>query len=228
MGRVNEAPITFTPLTPVANYARPYLSWSRVAGAVRYIVVKNGRSWQSTPDTSLRIDGSSFSEYAVMAIDRNGVSSFAGEPVAVIDPSRISIYQAENYCAGSSLNYTGFSGEGFVETSTSVNTRIDIPVEISHDGEYLIDCRYANGNGPINTENKCAVRTVLVDRLPQGVFIMPQRGTNAWDLWGFSNALPLHLTKGPHQLSIGYLPSNENMNIAINQAMIDYVRVIGK
>ncbi|MDP4245266.1 MAG: glycogen debranching protein [Bacteroidota bacterium] len=227
---VNEAPGVFSPAAPVAAWQPPFLSWPRVEGAVKYTVLKNGKPWRMTGDTALRIDGDggAFSEYAVQAVDPNGLSSFSGEPVALIDSSAMAIYEAEKYAGRSPLAYAGCSGEGFVETSTTVNTRIDIPIRIGRDGEYLIDCRYANGNGPINTENKCAIRTVLVDGRPQGVWVLPQRGTNAWNQWGFSNALTLHLTKGSHQLSLRYLPSDENMNIAINQAMVDYVRVIRK
>jgi hypothetical protein len=225
---VNHAPVVFSPAMPMTAWQPPILSWPRVDSAVNYVVLKNGKRWRSTGDTSIRIDGSAFSEYAVMSMDKNGVASFASEPVALIDASSTWIYEAEKYAGKSSLGYAGFSGDGFTETSTTVNTRIDLPIEIGRDGDYIMDCRYANGNGPINTENKCAVRTVEVDGLRKGVWVMPQRGTNVWSQWGFSNALTLHLTKGPHRLSIGYLPSDENMNIAINQAMIDYVRVIGK
>ncbi|MBE7169217.1 MAG: hypothetical protein INR73_01410 [Williamsia sp.] len=38
----------------------------------------------------------------------------------------------------------------------------------------------------------------------------------------------LNFKKGPHMLTIGFEPYNENMHGEINQAMIDYLRVIKK
>src|SRR2546430_11951577 len=56
--------------------------------------------------------------------------------------------------------------------------RSAVRVEVPADGVYAIDLRYANGNGPVNTEDKVAVRTLLVDGATTGVVVMPQRGTN--------------------------------------------------
>lgn len=199
-----------------------------VDNAVNYEVLKNGKPLQSITDTAISINDSTYCEYAVMAIDKNGVASFASEPQVVADSSLIKVYEAENYAGKASYGYKGSSGDGFTEVSTSINTGITIPIEVAQDGNYIVDCRYANGNGPINTENKCAIRAALVDGAALGVLVMPQRGTNEWSNWGFSNALPVYLTKGKHEFSLEYLPANENMNITINQAMIDYVRVIKK
>ncbi len=225
-GKTNMVPVYFSLPAPVVEYKKPYLSWRTVADAVKYEVVKNGNLLQSTADTSLPISDAAFCEYTVMAIDKNGVASFASEPVVVADSVLIKVYEAESFAHKTTYGYQGFSGSGFTEVSTTINPQINIPVEVEENGNYIIDVRYANGNGPINTENKCAIRTLLVDEMKKGVLVMPQRGTNEWSNWGFSNAVQTHLTKGRHNVSIAYLPANENMNIAINQAMIDYVRLI--
>jgi hypothetical protein len=97
---------------------------------------------------------------------------------------------------------------------------------VPEQGTYAIDFRYSNGNGPTNTENKCAVRTFSVDDVFAGTFVFPQRGKDQWSDWGFSNTLQLELTKGSHQLRLSFERWNENMNGEINQAMLDYLRVI--
>ena len=99
---------------------------------------------------------------------------------------------------------------------------MDVPVE----GDYSLVLRYANGNGPVNTENKCGIRTVLVDGVEAGTVVLPQRGVANWDDWGESNHLPLHLAAGKHRIAIAFLPQDENMNIATNHALIDSVTLL--
>jgi hypothetical protein len=93
-------------------------------------------------------------------------------------------------------------------------------------GLYALDFRYANGNGPTNTNNKCAIRTLRDERGQLlGTTVLPQRGVNEWSNWGFTNPLLVHLSKGTHALTLTYEPANTNMNSAINQAMLDYARL---
>jgi hypothetical protein len=92
-------------------------------------------------------------------------------------------------------------------------------------GLYAVDFRYANGNGPTNTNNKCAIRTLRMGPKLLGTIVLPQRGVDEWSNWGFSNAVLVQLDKGTHQLTLAYEPANTNMNGAVNQAMLDYLRV---
>ena len=134
--------------------------------------------------------------------------------------------EIEKVLSPSSLPYRNFSGAGFVEISRTVNRVVSFDIEVATDGLYAIDWRYANGNGPINTENKCAIRTLFVDNNRLGAQVFPHRGTNEWSIWGFSNAVQVRLNAGMHTLKLAFMPENENMNIEINQAMLDYVRLI--
>ena len=113
-----------------------------------------------------------------------------------------------------------------MEISKTENEKIDFTINISQDGNYILDVRYANGNGPINTENKCAFRTITVDNKITGTLVFPQRGKDEWSNWGWSNSLKVALTKGQHQLEISFEKWNENMNGEINEAMLDCVRLI--
>ena len=54
------------------------------------------------------------------------------------------------------LPYQGFTGAGFVETSTVKNPAMGIPVMVPKAGFYAPDFCYANGS--VNTEKKCAIR----------------------------------------------------------------------
>jgi hypothetical protein len=96
---------------------------------------------------------------------------------------------------------------------------------VAEAGLYAVDFRYANGNGPINTANKCAIRTLRLNGKQLGTIVLPQRGVGEWSDWGFTNAVLVPLPKGTHQLTLAYEPANANMNEAVNQAMLDYLRV---
>jgi hypothetical protein len=215
-----------TPVVPFTQYTGSLLSWDKTAGARSYIIYKNGQAFKRTAATSWRLPVTGFDVYNIAAIDAANTSSFISEPVLVYDPAVMQTIEAEDYATASGKAYQGFSGKGFVELNTTQNTNLALPVDISADGFYFIDCRYSNGNGPVNTENKCAIRTLKDGDKKLGTFVFPQRGSNEWSAWGFSNPLKVYLTKGKHSLHIAFTSTDDNMNLDINQAMLDHIRVI--
>ena len=211
--------------TPVVSRDGNTLSWTGIAGAKAYRMIKNVKNFLQTKENSVVIKDSLASEYQVMAVDEKGVGSFASEPILLGKTQKGSIYEIEDYYSPSDLKYKGFSGNGFVEISKTVNQTIVIPVSIKQSGFYMIDYKYSNGNGPINTENKCAVRTLDLDTKKIGTLVFPHRGKGEWSNWGFSNSVRIYIPKGDHKIRLSFNPANENMNGAINQAMIDYLRI---
>lgn len=161
----------------------------------------------------------------MVAIDTKGFESFASEPLMNTSDESVQLYEVENYISKADYTYKGASGDGFVEISKKLNTLITISVDIKLPGNYSIDIRYANGNRPVNTENKCAIRTLKINGLQKGTFVFPQRGKEEWSNWGFSNAIQLNLEKCNDKLVLSLEDFNDNMNGDINQAMIDYVRI---
>ncbi len=87
-------------------------------------------------------------EYQVIAVNKNKVESFAGEPILFADEKIITIYQAERFATKSDSSFKGFTGDGFVEISTTLNRQLSFNINVEKDGVYAIDFRYANGNGP--------------------------------------------------------------------------------
>ena len=124
-----------------------------------------------------------------MAVDEKEVESFGSEPVVFTGNNFVQTIELENATAKSTLSYNGFLGEGFVEISKKENLTINIPVTLPEDGIYTIDFRYANGNGPTNTENKCALRTLKEGNIIVGTVVLPQRGKEEWSNWGWSNTI---------------------------------------
>ncbi|MEP6466533.1 MAG: hypothetical protein ABJB05_09510 [Parafilimonas sp.] len=223
---INEQPVYFSPATPEVSLENNMLKWETIKDAVSYNILKNGKVITSTQNNVFSIDKNEPAEYQVIAIDKNKVESFASEPIIATDKKYITTYEAENFTSKSDSNYKGFSGEGFVETNTIINRKILFTINVINDGVYSIDFRYANGNGPTNTENKCAIRTLNVDDKKAGTIVLPQRGKNEWSNWGYSNSVKIHLTKGKHIISLSFENYDDNMNGEINQAMIDHIRVI--
>lgn len=216
--------ITFTenaysPSTPVVSLREgEKIVWAPQEDVSFYCIWANGKR----VDTLSSVNGYD-GDIQVKAVNAEGLESFASEPLEQYGWCRI--YETEKYAPSSAKPYRGFSGSGFVEINTVENVRISIPVVIEKSGLYLTDWRYANGNGSVNTSNKCAVRTLLVDGKHAGAHVFPQRGKELWNEWGWTNTLQVYLTAGEHCLTLSFLPHNHNMNILVNQAMLDALRI---
>ena len=214
----------YAPAAPSAHIAGAVLAWARVPGALRYEVHRAGERLAITRGTTFRItsrDG--VDEYQVLAVNGAGDQSFLSEPVRVVpagaerlaSPRDVPLERTE----------AGFTGAGYVRLTRDSNTTVRIPVHVERAGSYAIDARYANGNGPVNTEDKVAVRTLLVDADTAGVIVMPQRGAGRWREWGWSTVTIRHLTAGEHVLTLSFTPLDENMNGRENTALLDVVRL---
>ena len=223
---INSQPVYFTLLTPDVSLENNAIEWKPVPGAVNYFILKNGKQIAETKNNNFAVTKDSFAEYQVEAVDKNNVISFASQPVVSVAEKNVIKLEAESFVPKSGNNYKGFSGEGFVETSTTINQILEIPVNIKSSGLYSIDYCYANGNGPVNTENKCVIRTLKVDNIQKGTIVFPQRGTTEWSNWGYSNSVQLFLEKGKHTISLVFENFDDNMNGYINQSMIDYIRIL--
>ncbi|MCP2044864.1 trehalase family glycosidase [Pontibacter sp. HSC-36F09] len=225
-GSQNKVAHHVTPPAPTATFANGRYSWQPVEGAVKYTVLRNGKPMQDTKETGIAVQPNGYAEYQVIATDAAGYGSFASEPIPVYAKAMEQVYEAEAAATPAKQPYKGFMGKGFVEVSKKTNTTINFKVNTPQAGLYAIDFRYANGNGPINTDNKSAMRTLRKGKEMAGTIVLPQRGIGEWSDWGYTNKVWVQLEKGTNQLSLTFEPQNENMNGEINQAMIDHLRLI--
>ena len=224
--KVNQQPVYFSLQTPVISVVGSEIIWKSVEGAIAYHILENGREIGETKTTKFNFERGIPAEYQVMAVDKNNSTSFASEPEMIAANQYVSIYQAESFSKKSDQDYQGFIGEGFVEISTKKNRFFSMPITIDKTGWHIIDFRYANGNGPVNTENKCAIRTLKIDGLREGTVVFPQRGKDDWNIWGMSNTVKVYLKKGKHVIALSFENYDNNMNLETNQAMIDYMRIL--
>lgn len=225
--KINAVENKFSPQMPVVSQDNLVLHWKDTSKNIStYKVLKNGKLFKNVSDTSVLIDTAKYGDYQIIAVGANKIQSFASEPFQIYPKGNEQTVQLEDFVTKSNRNYQGFTGKGFVEISKTINRKIDFTINVNEAGNYILDVRYANGNGPINTENKCAFRTISIDHKASGTVVFPQRGKEEWSNWGWSNSLKLSLTKGSHQFTISFESWNENMNGDVNQAMLDCVRLI--
>ena len=239
--KVNNVPNVKAPLTPITwmvfdesldtsklQPSRPnLLQWNPIEYIGEYIVLKDGKEVARTHQTSY--PATETGEWQVIGVSAEGVESFASEPRSNRHSEYYDIDDEVIVAMSSEISYpakniTGFRGKGFVETDKNTKPVVKT-IDIPHDGVYSISYRYSNGNGPVNTENKAAIRSLFVDGKDAGTIVMPQRGVANWDDWGISNSVKVPLTKGKHTITLEYNPEDQNMNLKTNHALIDGIVV---
>lgn len=226
--RVNRRDNAKAPLTPIAHIdAGGMLKWNPIEYIASYTIWRDGVPVDTVRTTTYPVAGHP-AEYMVSGNSADGISSFVSEPVSNRLAISADLPGEGTSVASPEVSYApvapveGYYGNGYVETDRTSGDII-VPFTVPQTGTYSISLRYANGNGPVNTENKCAIRTVSVDGRRIGVAALPQRGVANWNDWGNSNALRTELEAGEHYVTISYRPENKNMNGITNHALIDQV-----
>ena len=212
------------PATPLVSLRAGRLVWRAVPRAVNYVVYRNGRRVAAVTATQAPVEQQDgLAEYQVMAVDARGLESFLSEPVRVAHPDAVILAKP----AGGAIDTTqaGTDDDGHVALTVDANREVQFTVEVPTSGTYAIDARYANGSGPINTGDKAALRSLLVDGARVGSLVMPHRGVDLWTDWGYSNPLIVQLSAGTHTLTLAYRPLDQNMNGAVNTALVDHLRL---
>lgn len=213
-----------SPATPAVVLRGDTLSWRPIAGAARYLVHRNGERAVVSTDTTFPIDLSlPVSEYQVAAVDSAGLHGFRSEPVRVVPPSLVIVARPTGVAL--EREHAPSAGEGYVRLTREMNTSVELPVAVACPGTFVVEPFYANGSGPINTDAKAAIRTLRVDGRDAGVLVMPQRGTDRWDDWGYGTGLRVELAPGPHLLTLAFTPRDENMDARVNTALLDHLRL---
>ena len=213
----------YSPDTPVCIVSGNMLNWEACSGAKAYRIIYNGKPCSDTKDTFFEMGR--FGEYQVIALGENGYESFASEPVNYANGNLILI-PLEGMAVTAKGPYTQYDGDGYLPLSLTENRDITIAVEVPEEGDYSIDFLYANANGPINTNNRCAIRTLWDGNVRLGVLVLPQCGDDAWNVWKYSHPRIVHLEGGHHDFRLTFEDENNNMNIDINSAAISKMRLI--
>lgn len=234
---INRQPNRKAPWTPVVRLETnpadggSILSWDPIEYIAGYIVLKDGKEYKRTRATSLPLTEAG--EWQVIGVSGDGIESFASVPVSNREmtdykPAGLVVRpQSSEVSYQPAGEIEGFYGAGFAETDRNSGA-LDVEIDVDTPGEYAVEYIYANGNGPVNTENKCAIRTLMIDGEKAGTIVMPTRGVANWSDWGLTNSVTVTLTPGKHVVTLEYLPEDSNMNIATNHALIDRLRITRK
>jgi len=227
-GAINLTSQKWMPATPVMTWDTPTTAIiDNYSADNNYSVYINGvldDEIKSRDYTLAATDRYTVADF--VATDKEHITGFTPRPHEYIPAGKMIMVQAEEFGRpGTKFIADPDKAARFVELTRQP---LDFTVIAPETGDYFIDVRYANGAGPINTENKCAIRTLAVDGNPAGPIVMPQRGIGEWLSTGYSNMLTVPLKAGSNRLSIIYQPHNENMNGEFNTALIDYIRIIKK
>lgn len=207
------------PETPSISFSDHTLKWNVVPNAIKYKVYQNGELLLETRDTFMsETHFDEQVEFTVQAFDSLQYSSFFSKPLYLYTDKSERFIEAEFFDRKAK--------NGYVELSTSKNTEFLFRIRAPYDGEYYMDFRYANGNGPINTDNKCAIRSLWARSTYLGSIVFPQRGKNDWNNYGFSNSFKIKMKKGYNIFRITFEDFNQNMNGKINTVRIDKIRII--
>lgn len=221
--QINLCANAYSPDTPVCIRSDATLNWEACEGARAYRIICDGKPCSETRDTFFEMER--YGEYQVVALGANGYESFASEPVNYVN-GNLMLVPLEGLAVTATAPYTQFDGKGYLPLSLTENLNFSIPVDVPEEGDYSIDFLYANANGPINTQNKCAIRTLWDGSWRLGVLVLPQCGEDAFNVWKYSHPRIVHLEAGHHDFRLTFEDENTNMNLETNSAAISKMRLI--
>lgn len=147
-------------------------------------------------------------------VDASSVAGFSGEPYTYIPGNlRLTIYATEITKGGTRIIQDRKASARFVELNRYKNRTVRFSVKSEARCRALIDLRYINGLGIVNSHRRTAVRSLRVNGADAGYLIFPQLSSAWWDrdlgdnwqqLTAWSNALPVRLDPGLNTIEIRY------------------------
>ena len=227
---INSVQQAWMPPTPMLEWKSPDKAVIRnFKQDIAYDIWQNGSMLdQITTGSISLVPHESYTLTDVVPVLHEQFAGFTCRPIEQIPEGALTIVGAKEMgITGTGLIADKEMAASFIETSKGKNRDINFTVFAAEDGEYFFDVRYANGSGPINTQNKCALRLLYVNGAEAGPIVMPQRGIDEWISTGYSNMLTINLKKGVNKLSLRL--EIENMNAeGVNTALLRYARIIKK
>lgn len=97
-------------------------------------------------------------------------------------------------------------------------------IDVPKAGLWALRFRYGNGSGPISTDNKCALRTVSLNREAVGKAVFPQTGN--WTDREWSVITYLRLRPGRQRIGLRLGSDDTNMDGSVNEVVIDTLELI--
>lgn len=223
---VNNQPQAWVPSTPEINWTGLQGEITNYTEGIEYEEYINSNMLQEISTSSISfVPQDSYTLMNIVPVSQEHYVGYTCKPYEYIPDGALITVPADRIgVTGTTLIADRKVASQFVETSKSRNRRMDFTVAVDEGGDYFVDFCYANGSGPVNTDNRCALRILYVNDAEAGAVVMPQRGKGEWMSTGLSNMLRVKLRKGINDMSLRL--DMDNMNGKINCALIRYARVI--
>lgn len=223
---INSQPQAWMPATPIVDWIGYKGEIRNYSPGISYGLTVNSTFLdQITTPVATFIPDENYSLMDIVPVLKETWSGFSCKPFEYIPAGSLTVVNADKIGkTGTSFIKDKDKASRFIELSPQKNTDVTFKVNVDSGGDYLLDVRYANGEGPINTENKCAIRMLYINGQEAGAIVMPQRGIDEWLSTGFSNMLRIKLKEGVNELSLRH--EIDNMNGTVNTALLQYVRII--
>lgn len=216
---VNMVDNAVSPESTSLRFSENQLFWDKKESVNHYHIYQNGELLLETEDNYMsEVNSKDPTEFQIQTEDSLGNVSFLSEPLYVYNSNNERIVEAEYFDLKAKASY--------VALSKKQNREFVFNVRIPSEGKYHIDFLYANGNGPINTENKCAIRSLWVNNNYSGSIVFPQRGQDDWEDYGYTNSRLIELKKRNNFFKLSFEVFNNNMNENVNSFRIDKVRLV--
>ncbi|QZE13848.1 hypothetical protein K4L44_15060 [Halosquirtibacter laminarini] len=206
------------------------LIWNRVEGADAYIIYCDNKVVTETSKLQYKLPkGASSSRYAVMSKSSASdlLNSYLSEPI-LIAPKGESKVLLKRFAKSKKVTIKGASSEMIELNGDKINKIVRAKIPTVKGQKYQLWMTYANGNGPWNTDNKCAIRSIYIDGVYVDPLVMPQRGVNEWGAIGNSNIISFVAKSNVTEVEVRFEDEDRNMNILVNQALVQdicFVRV---
>ncbi len=226
-GTVGPRDVTYATIERIGSTVQ--ISWPSPGDNLHYRVYKNGmllaENLTDTSYTEEAVSGTPF--YQLQSVTDDGITSNLSAPLYGNLPAHTITAQAEDgtwlgLTEKSQDSYSGYQGNGYIVIGKENNGLIQLQIPVS--GTYLLRWRYANGNGPINTDNKAAIRSLYLNGRDVGTVVFAQ--TAGWSRWAWSNAIRLNIDAGKAEFELRFNPEDENMNLQINDTALDFLELI--
>ncbi|QZT36151.1 hypothetical protein K5X82_12760 [Halosquirtibacter xylanolyticus] len=209
--------------------------WDRVEGATGYLVYNDGKCLstvptdEKAPSFSFDLPKSDGLTHSYSIIAKGGddlLNSYMSSPILYSShPTNEQTILLRSYAKDKQVSIPNVD-KNMVELSVAgVNNVVMVPIRTKRGKHYQFYVNYANGNGPWNTDNKCAIRSVYVDGVYVDPLVMPQRGVNEWGSIGHSNIISFTAKGSKTMIKICLEKENRNMNIQVNQALVKDMKV---
>lgn len=228
--KINLQPVLYMPSTPNIEWNGNDADISNFDNSITYQCNVNGVAADNINNKNFTADTATSGLKVINLVPvSNNLAGFSSVTHLSYTPQSVIELPLTRFAKGGTSLIHSNKALQYVETTVNKNTDIALSVEVAEAGEYFVDVCYSNGSGAICTDNKCAIRTLIVNGELTGTLVMPQRGVDEWLYPGYSNMLCATLKEGLNDVHIKYLtPMNVNMNGEINTALLRTIRFIKK